>query len=103
MKITADIPKVGDKGYYSCGSDAYPVTVTKVSKSGFKITVRQEKFVGDSENGHDYFGIQVWKFEENPKGQEITFYWQPSQEDWFDETCRLNITGKWFARQDPSF
>jgi hypothetical protein len=64
-----NIPKIGTHGCYSIGSDAYPVTVIAVSKSGKKITVQYDSFVGDKENGHDYFGTQVWRFERNENGR----------------------------------
>lgn len=63
------IPKIGDKGYYAIGTDVYPITAVEVSKAGKWVRVRFENFVGDKENGHDYFGIQKWIISENPKGK----------------------------------
>ena len=97
------IPKVGDKGYYGVGSDIYPVTVVEIKKNGRQIIVRTVKFEGDKENGHDYYGRQVWKFNDDGTGNLITFNWAPRYNKWQNDGCRLHIKGEWHAYQDPSF
>lgn len=99
----AVVPNVGDKGYYSCGTDIYPCTVSAVLKNGRQIMVRDFSFEGDKENGHDYYGTQVWKFTEKPNAKCIPFNWSHSKKKWKKSTMTLHITGERKARQDPNF
>lgn len=98
-----NIPEVGTKGYYAIGTDVYPITVVKVSKTGAKIWVRTENFIGDKENGHDYFGQQKWIITENPKGRIESAHWSTTGDRYRINGCGyVGFTG-WRARQDPSF
>lgn len=94
---------IGTPGYYSIGSDAYPITVIGYSRYGY--IVQHDKFTGDKENGHDYFGTQVWKFERNPHGQIMEVTYKPSRERWSPKGQNVGYVhfGEWYAHQDPSF
>lgn len=95
------LPTVGTPGYIAIGSDCYPVTLVKISKGGSKVTVQVDNFVGDTENGHDYFGTQVWKITRNPKGRLETFNWSKKYQRYRGSgSCYF---GRWHAKQDPSF
>jgi hypothetical protein len=104
MEDTMTTPTIGTHGYYSIGSDAYPVTVIAVSKSGKKITVQYDKFYGDKENGHDYFGQQKWRYERNENGRIEDFRWSDRRKRFQGKggTGSVYLNG-WFAKQDPSF
>lgn len=103
MTKTITKPEIGAKGCYSIGGDAYPVTVIAVTPSGNKVTVRYEKFKGDIENGHEYYGQQKWIIEEDPKGRTETFSWHPSNKAYRQGGCGWLRFNGWFAKQDPSF
>lgn len=90
----------GTKGYLSVGSDTYPITAVKVSKSGFKVWYRIEKFEADE--GHDYYGTQKWKIEENPKGRVEVVHWSAARNRYVGSGSAF-FKGMWIARQDPSF
>jgi hypothetical protein len=101
---TADqVPAVGTKGYHCVGSDTYPVTAVEVSKKGKWVKFRTEKFVGDKENGHDYFGEQKWIITEDPKGRVETAYWSAKRQRYVVDSSSVFFKGQWFARKDPSF
>jgi len=97
-------PQIGTHGCYSIGSDAYPVTIVAVSKSGRKITVQYDNYFGDKENGHDYFGSQVWRFERNENGRVESFNWSEKRQKYQgrDGCGRVSLNG-WYAKQDPGF
>ena len=96
--------EVGQHGTYYIGSDAYPITVIEI-KSPKKIVVQFDDFLGDKENGHDYYGIQVWKILRKENGRTEEFTWKPKKEAFGpkgDSSGKL-ILGRWTAKQDPSF
>jgi cytochrome c2 len=97
--------EIGTPGYVGCGSDVYPVTLVRQSDSGKTIWVRYESFEGDIENGHDYFGHQVWKITPNPKGRIERFNWSNKIGRYSQGGVPWNTVklGKWFAHQDPHF
>ncbi len=94
---------IGTPGYYSIGSDTYPVTCIAKTSRGY--TIQYDKFTGDKENGHDYFGRQVWKFERNENGRTEEITWRPSRGRYQPKGRGVGAVffGKWYAHQDPSF
>jgi hypothetical protein len=99
------VPKygVGTPGCYCIGSDTYPVTLIRQSKTGKTILVQFDQFIGDVENGHDYFGNQVWKFVRNTSGRIQRFDWSEKYQKFSQGGVGSVYLGKWAARQDPSF
>jgi hypothetical protein len=95
--------KIGTPGYYSIGTDTYPVTL--VGTKGKVWQIRMEKFVGDMQAGHNWFGNQIWIITNNPKGQIIDITWREGNKIFRPKgtCCGAVVFGKWIAKQDPSF
>ena len=86
---------VGVRGSYNIGSDRYPVTITKVSRT--KVTVRVERVT----KWEDSTGVE---FEQDPEGRTVDFTLR--QDGSFRRLGakggRLSLWG-WSAYQDPCF
>ncbi len=95
--------EIGTPGYYSIGSDTYPVTCIAKTRHGYMI--QYDKFRGDKEAGHDYFDAQKWKFERDENGRTEEITWRPSRGYYQPkgQGCGCVKFGKWYAHQDPSF
>lgn len=104
MTTTFKAPAVGTKGYFCVGSDTYPVTLISATKSGKTVKFRRENFVGDVENGHEYYGIQKWIITENPNGFIETARWNEKRQRYL-VSGRMGVyfTGEWYAHHDPHF
>lgn len=95
------IPKVGDRGRRHVGSDVYPITCTRVSKTGRIVHYKQDNFSAGP--GHDYFGTQNWVFEENPKNAlEQRADWSDTWQCYQVKGCGSVFFDGWMAYQDPS-
>lgn len=93
---------IGTPGYYSIGSDTYPITI--IGKTRFGYLVQFDHFEGDKAAGHNYFGIQKWKFSRNPNGRTMEVTWKPKWERWSEKGGGGGVRfGEWHAHQDPSF
>jgi hypothetical protein len=93
------LPQVGEKCSYRVGSDTYPCTVVRVSKTGRKVIVRDVVFTAGE--GHNYYENQVWAFVDDGKGHTHTFNYSSKKNGWFG--CGRLIRNGWEAYQDPCF
>lgn len=94
---------VGMPCTYGVGTDCYPAHVQRISDSGKTIWIQDASAVADKENGHDYFGNQVWIVTPNPDGaiNKVTL----RQDGSWRMTGRTSRVGFGYARyyQDPHF
>lgn len=92
---------VGMGATYSIGSDRYPCTVTAISKTGHKITTRDDKATRSDGNGISE--SQTYTYERDPKGEVRTFY-RLSDGTYRNKTvsCRLRL-GSRDMYLDPNF
>ena len=100
---TANLPKVGDEGSYSIGSDRYAVTVAFVSKSGHRVVTRDA--IAKLTSGDICANAQVYEFKADPNGNEHVFT-RRGDGVYRLAGCtsygRLNLNG-YSAYRDPSF
>jgi hypothetical protein len=86
---------------FGVGSDAYPAFVTRISDSGKTVWVKRGDFVADKENGHDYFGNQVWICTPNDSREEEAV--RKTKYGWKMTGGSRVYFGKARAYQDPHF
>ena len=97
------VPQVGTHGSYGIGSDAYPVTVVEVSKSGHRVVVEQDDFhviSGTTLDGSAEFG-----YTRREGGPRRVFTLRSDGRYRIAGAKNyggLNLNG-WYARRDPSF
>ena len=95
--------EIGTPGYYAIGTDIYPVTLVKQSPSGRTVWVQYDTFVGDVENGHEYFGHQVWKITRDESSRIERYDWSEKSQSFRSKGCGWLRLGQWRAHQDPGF
>jgi hypothetical protein len=109
---TTGVPEiqVGDGVTALLWSDSYPYTVTELihfktgnRKGQIKGFIAQEDHAEpDKENGHDYFGNQVYKYSPNPNGRKAIVTLRKNGK-WVDEGGTAFGLGFRRKYQDPSF
>jgi hypothetical protein len=65
------IPEEGMGVTLGIGSDRYPATIIEVSENKKTVIVQQDIF--RPAKGYEYYGNQVYEFEENPIGRQYCF------------------------------
>lgn len=95
-------PNVGDGATQQVGSDAYPLTVIAVSKSGATIKVQRDKVkhISGTFQGNDYKA----DYEPDPEGAVLTARWSNVLGCYRTPGgTRIYATGNRRYYQDPSF
>jgi len=64
-------PAVGSAATWSNGRDSWPATVIAVSRTGHRVTIREDKAIVISGSEHD--GSAQYRYEPDPNGREIIF------------------------------
>ena len=103
VRVAPVLPTVGTHGSYSVGSDAYPLTVVEVSKSGHRVVCEQDEYKAVS--GDIYSGNVVYEFTRREGGNRIVFTRRANgryRQAGSKTTGGLSLNG-WFAKYDPSF
>lgn len=86
ISLVSDIaPRVGQPATVCYWSDRHAATVVAVSKTGYKVTVREDRAVRTDDNGMS--DVQSYRYEPDPSGREHTYYRRAS--GYRDEATRL--------------
>lgn len=72
LELAPAAPYVGQPATVCVGTDRHPATVIAVSRSGAKVTVRQDRAIRLDDNGMS--DSQHYAFEEDPAGEVRVFH-----------------------------
>lgn len=99
LEIAPAAPYVGQPATVRWYTDRTACTVVAVSKTGHKVTVREDKAIRTDTNGMSE--CQSYAYEENPEGREFVYY-RNAEGLYLDHGSRL-VLGARSAYHDYSF